>query len=329
MSDSNTALTNNAPSGEPEPERREEQEVEPEQEPPTPLFQRRFTQRIPGGRLEYTFSAGPIHNNFPFQPAERLLNLPPLPPRFQLNIQDQMPANNDSTNATEGNIINPESPVVRYSSSPGLNSMLQYFWGITRGPMEVMPWQSAEWERLVAESMANTGGVKRIASSEGLNEIKVLKYSKPANVLGSPTSPKEEMCAITQMAFEEGDLVAQMPCGHKFDKECLFRWLETESAACPVCRKEIQSREVSVSGETANSDNTPLAEDTPLAEEIATENEPSITPRIILRRNAVGDARAAERVALERLYEFERQREDDILEAAIVAAVMQRSIDET
>mgnify|MGYP001375046344 CR=1 FL=1 len=47
-----------------------------------------------------------------------------------------------------------------------------------------------------------------------------------------------------------------------------------------------------------------------------------------MRRNGIVDTRAAERVALERLYEFERQHEDDILEAAMVAAVMQMSLDE-
>jgi hypothetical protein len=245
-------------------------------------------------------------------------------------------------NAEHGNVVNPQSPFARPAglatplASPGFNSMLQYLLGISAAPMVPMPWQSAEWERLVAQSMQDTGGVKRVASAEGLKEVKVFGYSKPSDPSSGPTSPKEEMCAITQMPFEEGDQVAEMPCGHRFDKDCLFRWLETESAACPVCRKEVGSREVSSSQNVAEAEAPASAEPASQTENEgneqtdggSTEYQPQIFPRIIMRRNGIVDTRAAERVALERLYELERQHEDDILEAAMVAAVTRMSIDE-
>ena len=323
--------SDNAPDGTPDPERREEQEVRRIRGPT--LLQRRFTQQIPGGRLEYTFSTGPMLN---LRMPPPLINpaLSPIHETLQPLLQEQ--------NGEQGNIVNPQSPIARPAglatplASPGFNSMLQYLLGISAAPMIPMPWQSAEWERLVAESMQDTGGVKRVASAAGLKEVKVFEYSKGSE--GTPTSPKEEMCVITQMAFEEGDLVAEMPCGHRFDKECLFRWLETESAACPVCRKEVNSREVSENQDAVAAEETADGESEETAinptevagsgEELTGENEQQEFPRIIMRRNGIVDTRAAERVALDQLYQIERQHEDDILEAAMVAAVMQLSIDE-
>ena len=334
MPDINSLTSDNTPDGAPDPERREEQEEQPRRGPT--LLERRFTQQIPGGRLEYTFSAGPMLN---------LRMPPPLINPMLSPIQETLQPLLQEHNGEQGNIVNPQSPIARPAglatplASPGFNSMLQYLLGISAMPMVPMPWQSAEWERLVAESMQDTGGVKRVASAEGLKEVRVFEYSKGvAGTVAAPTSPKEEMCAITQMAFEEGDLVAEMPCGHRFDKECLFRWLETESAACPVCRKEVDSREVSENLATAAAAGTGDAESEDAAinppeadgtgEQLTGGNETQVFPRIIMRRNGITDARAAERVALERLYEFERQHEDDILEAAMVAAVMQMSLDE-
>jgi hypothetical protein len=47
----------------------------------------------------------------------------------------------------------------------------------------------------------------------------------------------QERCAITQSEFGVGDVVLALPCGHVFLKDAIQRWLETESAECPVCRQ--------------------------------------------------------------------------------------------
>jgi hypothetical protein len=46
------------------------------------------------------------------------------------------------------------------------------------------------------------------------------------------------------MDFEEGQEVAQLPCGHIFEKEAVLRWLKDENASCPVCRKPLACKEV-------------------------------------------------------------------------------------
>jgi hypothetical protein len=120
------------------------------------------------------------------------------------------------------------------------------------------PWARAEWERLLNTSMADLGGVKTVASDEGLDQVKrwVYRVPKPEDSDEPPTDEPEvgkvapdAVCAITQMPFEDGDEIAEMPCGHQFDCDNLMHWLKRESAACPVCRKEVASREVARSPE--------------------------------------------------------------------------------
>ena len=120
------------------------------------------------------------------------------------------------------------------------------------------PWARAEWERVLNASMADLGGIKRVASDEGLGQVKrwVHRAPKPEDSDEAPTDEPEvgkvapdAVCAITQMPFEDGDEIAEMPCGHQFDCDNLMHWLKRESAACPVCRREVASREVARSPE--------------------------------------------------------------------------------
>ena len=210
-----------------------------------------------------------------------------------------------------------------------------------------MPWQSEEWERLVAETMADTGGVKTVASEAGLKEVKLSKYSGGQGNGGSEAK-SPEVCAITQMPFEEGDDVAEMPCGHKFDQECLLRWLKDESAACPICRTEVDSVEVSLRENDDSEDD--LDGSAASAEQTESQNEGTEGQQEAVGGNVVnvngraipswyfspspnipvglriGHPRVTEEVALENLQRIEREQEDDLLEAAILAAVMRESM---
>ena len=51
-------------------------------------------------------------------------------------------------------------------------------------------------------------------------------------------------CPIDFEDFEEGQLLKELPCGHCFSYNAIHKWLTTESATCPVCRKEIESKEI-------------------------------------------------------------------------------------
>jgi hypothetical protein len=202
------------------------------------------------------------------------------------------------------------------------------------------PWANAEWERVLNLSVADAGGVKRVASQEGLAEIKTWTHRAPESE--GNTSP-EQTCAITQMAFEEGDEVAQMPCGHVFDNDSLTRWLERESAACPVCRKEVASREVARSPEDrASSSENSEGEAVLAGSGIPAGLDDAITAGLLqplvhrggarLQMHPVGMPLAQRRLgnmALARVAEIEQEGEDDQIEAAIIAAVMRDSMTET
>jgi hypothetical protein len=45
-------------------------------------------------------------------------------------------------------------------------------------------------------------------------------------------------CLICQFQYEEGDVVAVLPCGHNFHHDCVDQWLLTKDH-CPYCRQSI------------------------------------------------------------------------------------------
>jgi hypothetical protein len=48
--------------------------------------------------------------------------------------------------------------------------------------------------------------------------------------------PKNEICPISQIQFEEIDCIMQIKhCKHNFNPYSLFRWLDSNST-CPMCR---------------------------------------------------------------------------------------------
>lgn len=53
-------------------------------------------------------------------------------------------------------------------------------------------------------------------------------------------------CPMTLNEFKEGDDIAELPCGHIFEKKAILKWLEEENDCCPVCRKELPSKEVKI-----------------------------------------------------------------------------------
>lgn len=48
----------------------------------------------------------------------------------------------------------------------------------------------------------------------------------------------DEVCSICYDAFSAGDVVAVLPCSHRYHAACVGPWL-TQSTTCPSCREEI------------------------------------------------------------------------------------------
>jgi len=108
------------------------------------------------------------------------------------------------------NMINSELPPITQSSQNTLQNLLQ-------------------------STLRQKNCYKHVLSDEGKTKIKYLKYEAGKY--------EETKCSILQMPFKDGDEIAQLPCGHIFDKDSIIQWLEEESNKCPVCRYEMESKE--------------------------------------------------------------------------------------
>ena len=103
-------------------------------------------------------------------------------------------------------------------------------------------------QNLLQSTLNQKNCYKNVLSEEGKTKIKYLQYE---------TGKFEETkCPILQVPFENGDEIAQLPCGHIFDKNSILQWLEEESNKCPVCRYELNSKEEKIIHPTITETNT-------------------------------------------------------------------------
>ena len=77
---------------------------------------------------------------------------------------------------------------------------------------------------------------KKILSDKGNEQLKTVKYNKDKF--------EQDSCCIMFIDFEEGQDVIQLPCGHIFDPDGIKTWLKEEQAKCPICRFELDFKEV-------------------------------------------------------------------------------------
>ena len=49
----------------------------------------------------------------------------------------------------------------------------------------------------------------------------------------------QDLCVICREELKNGDTLYRAPCGHKFHKKCLKRWLQ-EDNRCPMCNDRIE-----------------------------------------------------------------------------------------
>ena len=89
---------------------------------------------------------------------------------------------------------------------------------------------------IIQNSLYQSNPYKKVTSDSGMSQIKKIIFK------GKEQETKE--CAITQDKFTEGQEIAQLPCKHIFEKEAIETWLKEESNSCPVCRYELDFKEV-------------------------------------------------------------------------------------
>lgn len=89
---------------------------------------------------------------------------------------------------------------------------------------------------------------KNVISEEGKEGIKIKEYKKSEYL-------DQKCCPMTLNDFNEGDEIAELPCKHIFFKDAIFKWLEKEDNRCPVCRKELPSKEIKIQTNILTQDN--------------------------------------------------------------------------
>ena len=87
--------------------------------------------------------------------------------------------------------------------------------------------QSVRWARTCegSEGVEGVGGVEGGAAGEG-----------------GAADDQDFMCPVCFEAYEAGQQVTKLPCGHRFHVDCVCRWLTTHNS-CPVCRKSVDGEQ--------------------------------------------------------------------------------------
>jgi hypothetical protein len=183
---------------------------------------------------------------------------------------------------------------------------------------------------------------KNVISEEGKEGIKIKEYKKT-------DYPDQICCPMTLNDFNDGDEVAVLPCGHVFFKDAVLQWLEKEDNRCPVCRKELPSKEIKIKSNEDNditddelTDDDELNDDVPnLVENFDNENmnqanasnnneidssnnygiNSTVQPRTILPRTILPRFTSTQLFNSIINRELRRQDEED-LQAAIMASLL-------
>lgn len=89
---------------------------------------------------------------------------------------------------------------------------------------------------IIQNSLYQSNPYKKVTSDSGMSQIK--------KIIFKDKEQETKECAITQDEFTEGQEIAQLPCKHIFETEAIKTWLKEESNSCPVCRYELDFKEV-------------------------------------------------------------------------------------
>lgn len=79
--------------------------------------------------------------------------------------------------------------------------------------------------------------VKVLVTKESLDSIPVIKYDDEK--ISDDVKKKNSTCHICLEDFDKDSDIRFIQCNHLFHKDCIDKWISTESYKCPICRKEV------------------------------------------------------------------------------------------
>jgi hypothetical protein len=89
----------------------------------------------------------------------------------------------------------------------------------------------------------------KIISEKGLASLEDISFNKEIHT-------EQTACPITTDDFEDGEIITKLPCGHLFGKDAIHKWLTESNHKCPICRYELDSKEVRKSEQPMQVQNT-------------------------------------------------------------------------
>lgn len=124
---------------------------------------------------------------------------------------------------SRGNIIH---------SSPTMINMIPSLMPMPSPPngYTFIPPTSIPISSIMEQSLYEKAKYKHIISSDGLKDILFMPYCQEDTI---------KCCPITREEFVEGEIIAVLPCKHRFNKEAILTWVKKKSANCPICRYQL------------------------------------------------------------------------------------------
>ena len=134
--------------------------------------------------------------------------------------------------------LTPLSNATPFEHDPMFRFMNQLF-SVPRHSRYVVPYNPSH--NVLLQSFNEKPAYKKVLSEKGEEQLKEIKFSD--------SDKTNDTCPIFQITFDSDDMVIQLPCKHIFTPDGIKKWLSEEQAICPVCRYELDSKEVKIKKE--------------------------------------------------------------------------------
>jgi len=133
----------------------------------------------------------------------------------------------DSSNNLQNRFIN---LLVEYLNNQTTNENLLSL------PFENTSLNRNSFQNILNNSLMEKKAYKKVISDKGKDKLKEIIYHN--------TKYETKECVISMDEFHNGDKIIQLPCNHIFHKKSIKTWLCEESHKCPVCRYELDFKEI-------------------------------------------------------------------------------------
>ena len=186
---------------------------------PLPSVTTRATRGIATPNLSVSLSSSPPHSPPPPPPLQSLSPIYPINSR--INSYEWL-------NFIETNNINNINSLNSINSLNGRDANLSDFQQRVQQQQRVQEQQRVQQEQRVQQQQIESD-LNHVSYDTIQNATKLIPFC-------TIIDPKNEICPISQIQFEEIDCIMQIKyCKHNFNPYSLFRWLDSNST-CPMCR---------------------------------------------------------------------------------------------